>query len=79
VKVPQEKPLSVTFDLADAQSRQAFADKCVQEYGIEKSSVYLTDYGQLVIVDNLSRNVAERLSKEYGVTSVFEDAPLSPF
>lgn len=69
----------MTFNLSDAEARKAFVDKCFHEYGIDKNSVYLTEYGQFVIVDNLSPTLADRLSKESGVKEVFGDAPLFPF
>jgi hypothetical protein len=78
VKTAERKLVSVTFSLADAQAREAFVEKCFQ-YGVDEKSLYVTDFGQFVIVDNLSQSLAELLSKEFGVKDVFEDAPLHPF
>ena len=70
---------SFVFNFADAKTRKAFVDRCIRDYGIDPSSLYVSESAHFVILENLNSGILQRLRTESGVASVFEDARLEPF
>lgn len=71
--------MSLLFGLSDTQGRKAFMDKCIKVYGVAPECIYASDFGDYVLIENLTKNTADRLRKEPEVENVFEDDSFQPF
>lgn len=69
--------LIVSF--VDPGAKQLFVDVFSPEHGIPQNSVQVADYGEYVVVENVSDDIASLIRNEPGVEAVLEDIQFEPF
>jgi hypothetical protein len=70
---------SLVFNFDDARSQESFVERCLRDYGMNPTSLYVSKSARFVVIDKVDSGLVQRLRNERGVSSVFEDARLEPF
>jgi len=70
---------SFVFNFDDVRAQESFVERCLRDYGIDPTSLYVSKAAAFVVIDKVDSGLVQQLRNEHGVSSVTEDMRLEPF